>query len=146
MEDIFNAIFGFQGESDKIQLVKLAKLPRIIRLFGLTKVFKFLRYFLQTDLLMVFKFNAGIMKLLSMFLTFALMIHLMSCVWAYLAVIESDQPVTWMSRYGIDQDQPISKYIASVYFTLTVVTTVGYGDISAATTSKNNKQKYKQLR
>jgi hypothetical protein len=37
---------------------------------------------------------------------------------------------------------PLSKYIASIYFTLTVVTTVGYGDISATTTSIKKRKHY----
>jgi hypothetical protein len=35
----------------------------------------------------------------------------------------------------MDELEPLSLYIASVYFSLSVITTVGYGDIHANTTS-----------
>ena len=57
----------------------------------------------------------------------------MSCLWNYLAILESDNPDNWISRNNLDNVEPISRYIACVYFALAGLTTVGYGDIYAKT-------------
>jgi len=47
--------------------------------------------------------------------------------------IEGNAPF-WMSNYQINDYDMVSKYIASFYFIVTCITTVGFGDISPQTT------------
>jgi hyperpolarization activated cyclic nucleotide-gated potassium channel 1 len=95
MENIFESI-GNTGEN---KIVKLAKLPRITRLLSLTKMLKFFGYFIKTDPLLVFEYNAGIVKLITMIISFVLMVHLMACVWSYIGVLEYDDPDNWITYF-----------------------------------------------
>ena len=117
--------------------IKFVKLIRISRLLRLTRLLKFSRYFLKSDFLRVFEFNNGVAKLVSLFFIFLLMMHLIACVWCYLAIIEEDDADNWVTYFGFENLMPISKYIASLYFTVSVVTTIGYGDIYPKTSRKN---------
>lgn len=62
--------------------------------------------------------------------------HLAACLWCGIGLVESDYPDTWIWRLGyIDYDN-FQIYIYSFYFCFVVLTTVGYGDISAYTDCK----------
>ena len=43
---------------------------------------------------------------------------------------------TWITKQGMEDFQDFDLYIASYYFTVTTITTVGYGDISATQTTE----------
>ena len=51
--------------------------------------------------------------------------------------IEEDDADNWVTHFGFENLMPFSKYIASLYFTVSVVTTIGYGDIYPKTPRKN---------
>lgn len=60
-----------------------------------------------------------------------MIVHIVGCLWIFSAKIsEGDDKSneTWEKSY---QDQPdLSLYLTSLYFVITTMTTVGYGDIS----------------
>ena len=60
---------------------------------------------------------------------FFLTIHILSCLWVLMAWLKNDILHTWLAE---DLDQPeIQIYLTSLYFTISTISTVGYGDISA---------------
>jgi len=65
--------------------------------------------------------------------TILLCVHITGCFWYFSASLENFHPDTWVVRYGI-ADSPVSTaYIASIYWSLTVLTTMGFGDITPGT-------------
>ena len=60
------------------------------------------------------------------------MVHLVSCIWVMVARFSNDINETWMSD-GYIELSPYEQYLTSFYFTITTITTVGYGDISINT-------------
>lgn len=65
------------------------------------------------------------------------MIHLAACLWIMTATFikGSDDDDTWMD--GEIESMGVSEqYLTSVYFTVTTITTVGYGDISGGSRSE----------
>ena len=65
-------------------------------------------------------------KFLIYFLVFFLFVHLFICLHIYFAL--QGYP-NWISNINILNQNFLSKYIASLYFMITTMTTVGYGDI-----------------
>jgi len=60
-------------------------------------------------------------------------VHLLGCGWFLIATFESDYDATWVGRRGLlDGASAFDQWMNSCYFILTVFTTVGFGDISAA--------------
>ena len=64
------------------------------------------------------------------FFSFAAFAHLLACLWIIIGQIDPDDN-SWTHE---TQDWSRSDiYLTSFYFTITTITTVGYGDISAST-------------
>lgn len=140
---LFSLILG-DGNS---HMNKVARLPRLYRIGRLAKLTRMLRL---THLLHVFRDNpvvkfiqrlVGQSRLASV-AKFALMLlllaHLLGCVW-YLVAALSDDPLenTWLSRREHLLSKPaFSHWINSVYFILTVFTSVGFGDIHPENSSE----------
>ena len=74
-----------------------------------------------------------------------LLAHLSACVWGFIALEQKDSdgnfhPQSWPYRYGIynwhsDTTFP-HLYLLSLYWALCTLTTVGYGDISAGSSTE----------
>lgn len=55
-------------------------------------------------------------------------------MWYFFAKLDDIYPDTWVVRYNYVDSSIWELYVASFYFTITTITTVGYGDISGGTT------------
>ncbi|XP_038048828.1 potassium voltage-gated channel subfamily H member 8-like isoform X2 [Patiria miniata] len=116
-----------------IQLLKLARLLRLLRL--LQKIERYSQY--------------SAITLTFLMLAFALLAHWLGCVWYGIGTMEIDSHqnwnLGWINTLGEDLHTPItnngseggprneSKYITSLYFTLSSLTSVGFGNVSANT-------------
>jgi len=67
-----------------------------------------------------------------------LFIHTIACLWIFLGAYnqDSDDPLlsNWIDYFEFDIHNIGSMYTIGLYWTITTITTVGYGDISATNT------------
>jgi len=62
--------------------------------------------------------------------------HMLGCGWFLIAALHDDPSETWVYGRGLEESDPTTQWITSMYFVLTVFTTVGFGDISASTVAE----------
>lgn len=82
--------------------------------------------------------NGGIQveRLLLFFILFLALCHNLSCLWFLVAKLDDFSERTWVFRYGYDYASLGEQYMASLYFIITTITTVGYGDITSGSAAE----------
>ena len=65
-----------------------------------------------------------------------LFLHTISCLWIFLGRIDDFSDENWIDTFGYDVDKMGNMYTVGLYWTITTITTVGYGDISATNTEE----------
>lgn len=122
------------------KLARLARIPRLYRLFRILRIFKIFKLFKYNK-----KFNqwfgylnlgANATQMLKLLFFGAFLIHLFSCLWFLTAKLYDFSDDTWVVRKGLIYDSTTRLYFESVYWSVQVLTTVGYGDFGAATTTE----------
>ena len=120
----FNNLIKFTKISKFYRVLKVARLTRVLKLFkGNSKLFR--------NLQSAFK-GEGWGRLLFAGFMFLLLCHIASCSWIIIANYElSVFNDCWLSQPAYKNLEGYDLYVASVYYTITTITTVGYGDIRA---------------
>ncbi|CAD8125762.1 unnamed protein product [Paramecium sonneborni] len=68
------------------------------------------------------------LKLLKLLITVVLLAHCFACVWIGIGQHSMDQ--NWIEQRGLQDSHWIQIYLFGLYFAITTMTTVGYGDIT----------------
>ena len=80
------------------------------------------------------KIHAGLQRLLYFFIVSVVVIHFIACMWRLMDKMNYPDVDTWLRKYSMADAADIDIYFASVYWTITTLATVGYGDIVASNT------------
>jgi hypothetical protein len=117
------------------RIVRFAKIGKIIRLMRLLKIFKIMKNSskLKAHFGKSLQISQGLERLFMCFLEFLFSNHVFACLWIMIGQFEDGlYQEKWLEESGYNANFNI--YMHSFYFTVTTMTTVGYGDMSAATT------------
>lgn len=63
-----------------------------------------------------------------------LVCHITACMWVFITTFTSEDESSWIS--DLSNESNGAKYLHSMYYTITTITTVGYGDILASNTKE----------
>ncbi len=126
-----------QNSGGYSSMTKLVRLPRLYRLFRISRILKLLKNkgnnkYLERiqDFLSI---RNSVMRMGQSCISIVLFLHITSCLWYFTAKLDNFEPETWVTRYSyIDSDNG-TIYLTSLYWAITTLCTVGYGDISAGT-------------
>lgn len=108
---------------------------KFVQLFFILRIFN-LRT-LVNNLDEYFQFNEkiqGIIDMIKLLFIVCFLSHFIACIWHFFAVFEISLEIypNWLSKYFIQDYDWESRYIYSLYWALTTMITIGYGDIVPA--------------
>lgn len=133
----FDTVIGvlLQSSTTGLSSLKLVKVVRLIRLVRLVRLAKLGHYLGRLEDQV--GLNPIIFNLLMLILQVLFIAHMVSCLWWGTSLTHSKND--WMSDVlGVDMTAAplMAQYIVSLYWTITTLSTVGYGEIHSVSTSE----------
>lgn len=132
----------FQTDKNYSKFIRIGRLPRLYRLIKMAKLIRVVKVFKTRSEVLKYiseicKVDSGVEKLIWFLMTFLLMIHILACLWIFIGIYSLlDTTDNWIVRSGLQDNGTSELYITGLYWCVTTLATVGYGDIHPYNTSE----------
>lgn len=120
------------------RIMRLQRMSRLARLVRLTRLVKMVSFFRDNPIWRQAQNLRGV-RIVNFVFGLLWAVHLLACGWYLVAALHNNIEETWLERRLDARGDPLSvkpaseQWFHSMYFVLTVFTTVGFGDMSAHT-------------
>eukprot|EP01034_Spumella_vulgaris_P039739 gene39739-49111_t len=124
----FDSILGLFMPAQKLNSIRMIRMLRLFRLFKLSKLVKL------DDRLGAFGITPSLTAIITLMAQIFFIAHLYACFWHFITLPGTNAvtpPRTWVSEFGYSDTPEYPRYIASLYYIIVTMLTVGYGDIHA---------------
>jgi len=129
--------FVIDEDSKSRNFMKLIRFIRFVRLIRIIKALKLLRIYSKIEEFFYSALFNGIKSIFSLLFYIVLYAHWIACLWHFVGQIDFDSSgETWMVTYDLIGKSLSERYVASLYFAIMTMITVGYGDIVPVTMSE----------
>ena len=107
----------------------------IISLIRILKIYKYKKRLsiLFSDIQDLLNINASVATIYDYIIKTLIVVHIFSCIWiliGFLGIIQNYES-SWIIRFNLQDTTNLNIYLYSIYFSLTVLSTSGFGDITA---------------
>lgn len=120
-------------EGSSLEDLKFLRAMRLFRLIKLVRLLRATRMFDRWEDSMAINFAAlSLVKSSAMVFLFS---HWFACMW-YITYYIEDAEENWITSGGFEKYNTFDSYIASWYFSVMTMSTIGYGDISPVTSAE----------
>lgn len=114
-------------------LVRIIRITSISKVVRGSKIVKLLKYLKNSEniaqIIHFLKLYRGVVRLILLIICILIMAHFIACMFYYTARMDEFSESTWVARYNLQDLPKETKYLHSLYFIITTLTTVGFGDI-----------------
>lgn len=122
----FEKILVATSANSNIAYLRGVKLLRLVRFTRLTKMLRFSQNSEKNP--EAVNIDRPVVNLLVLVVQISFMCHLFACTWHYLTLINDNN---WVTSFGFEDSSIVDTYVASLYYIMVTMLTVGYGDIHA---------------
>jgi hypothetical protein len=106
-------------------LISFLRFPRLLRGIQCFEIFK--RWENNVNV------NPAVIRMIQLIMMIFLIDHWVACLWFFIGDAARFAGESWLTTTSLDFAPPITQYMSSLYWSITTLTTVGYGDITPTT-------------
>lgn len=117
-------------------IVRIARIGRMYKLIKLTRLIRIVKIFKSKGSLFKkakgkLNLGDGFERLVFFILMSCMICHIVACMWVFATTFADEEQASWIKGKEMESEPVATLYLMSLYFTVTTITTVGFGDISA---------------
>ena len=118
---------GFNGNLISIRLIRILRIMKLIKFFRVVKLKKIFELLENIDI------SPAIVSIIVLVIEIFFIAHVLGCLWYYITTSDSgaDPQDNWVHQNFMDDSDVFDIYIASYYYVITTMVTIGYGDFHA---------------
>lgn len=108
----------------------MSKISRLYKLSKIARIFKLIRVIKLTPaiekILNSLRFKSAMVMIVKFAILILFLIHITGCLWYFISGFDDDYVNSWVQKNGLTDKGIFEKYIAAIYFVLTVLLTIGF--------------------